>query len=109
MDGIDEPVLLKHVKESVPLPANYDFATLTLPLPEGGLPPGETHHVPLWLRPNGLGAHTLHFIFSYEPTAPVKLCKRRLCPLSLKLLVQPSITLKHFLRRARSRISGVRT
>jgi len=101
VDGIGEPVLLLHQRTAVPPAPKKDWATLSLPLPNGELKPGQTARVPLWLRANSLGAHTLHYIFCYEPTSPSKMLKRRLCPVSQKVIVQPALAIRHFIRRGR--------
>ena len=81
-------------------PPTADWSTLTLPLPGGELQPGQSVSLPLWVRAASAGRHALHFVFCYEATAPSKLLKRRLCPLSAQLLVEPSLELRHFLRPA---------
>ena len=99
--GIGEPVLLRHERAGPSSAADTDWATLTVPLAREVLEPGESVRVPLWFRANALGPHSLHFIFCYEPTTPSPMLKRRLCPLSTKVFVQPSLVLRHFIRRAR--------
>ena len=68
-----------------------DWSTLTLRLPNEELQPGQSLRMPLWVRAATLGAHSLHFVFCYQPSTPSPALKRRLCPLSAKLRVQPSL------------------
>ena len=72
-----------------------DYSVHTLPLPAGELKPGDVLQLPLWVRAAALGAHALHFVFSYVPSMPSSELKRRLCPLSAKLRVHPSLAVKH--------------
>ena len=72
-----------------------DYSVHTLPLPDGELKPGDVLQLPLWVRAAALGAHALHFVFSYVPSMPSCELKRRLCPLSAKLRVHPSLAVKH--------------
>ena len=83
-----------------------DWATVALPLPGGELQPGCSCTLPLWLRAATVGAHALHFVFCYEAATPHRLLKRRLCPISAQLSVEPSLTLRHFLRPAHACAHG---
>ena len=83
-----------------------DWATVALPLPGGELQPGCSCTLPLWLRAAAVGAHALHFVFCYEAATPHRLLKRRLCPISAQLSVEPSLTLRHFLRPAHACARG---
>jgi hypothetical protein len=83
-----------------------DWATVALPLPGGELQPGCSCTLPLWLRAAAVGAHALHFVFCYEAATPHRLLKRRLCPISAQLSVEPSLTLRHFLRPAHACAHG---
>jgi len=83
-----------------------DWATVALPLPGGELQPGHSCTLPLWLRAAAEGAHALHFVFCYEAVTPHRLLKRRLCSISAQLSVEPSLTLRHFLRPAHACAQG---
>ena len=75
-----------------------DYSTMPLPLPGGQLDPGGTLRLKLWVRAAALGAHSLHFVFAYTPTTPAPDLKRRLCPLSARLRVHPSLAVQHAIR-----------
>jgi tetratricopeptide (TPR) repeat protein len=75
-----------------------DYSIVSLPLPNGELKPGEVLRLPLWVRAASLGAHSLHFVFAYVPRTPSPELKRRLCPLSAKLRVHPSLAIRHLMR-----------
>jgi len=88
----------KPVKELKYEPPDWSF--LNLPLPSGELKPGGTLRMPLYVRAAALGAHSLHFVFCYQPLHTCTALKRRLCPLSAKLRVQPSLNVQYALRPA---------
>ncbi len=75
-----------------------DWSMLSLPLPSGELRPGDTLRMPLHVRAAALGAHSLHFVFCYQPLHTCAALKRRLCPLSAKLRVHPSLNVRYVLR-----------
>ena len=50
--------------------------------------------MPLYVRAAALGAHSLHFVFCYQPLHTCTALKRRLCPLSANLRVQPSLNVQ---------------
>ena len=75
-----------------------DYSLVSLPLPDGKLAPGGTLELPLWVRAAALGAHTLHFVFAYSPSVPSPHLQRRLCPISARVRVHPSLAIQHTIR-----------
>ena len=75
-----------------------DYSIVTLPLPNGQLHPGERLKLTLWIRAAALGAHALHLVFVYSPSTPTGALQRRLCPLSARLKVQPSLDVRSTIR-----------
>lgn len=95
------PRLVAEVAETVNVAAHNGPANcslFTLPLQNGELKPGESLDLSLWVRAAALGAHTLHFVFAYVPSVESSTLRRRLCPISTKLRVLPSLILRHTTR-----------
>ncbi|ORZ15022.1 ER-golgi trafficking TRAPP I complex 85 kDa subunit-domain-containing protein [Absidia repens] len=81
----------------------FDPSVISIPLPSEGdqqntVQPGKTTLVPLWVRGDRIGKHTLKFLFSYQSEEENSAIAQRTLRYTLHVQVTPSLKINAFTR-----------